>query len=99
MRKKTGCDLSFSGLKTALVKAWEDAGKDAAIAPHLAAALQEAIKDCLVDRCFNAMARFRDEVADKADFVVAGGVAANALIRAQLKDLADGEILTFTPHP
>ena len=97
--KKPGCDLSFSGLKTALVKAWEDAGKSTANAPHLAAALQEAIKDCLVDRCRNAMARFRHEVADTADFVVAGGVAANQVIRGALKDLADTEGFGFHAPP
>ena len=99
MRKKPGCDLSFSGLKTALVKAWEDGGKTAANAPHLAAALQKAIKDCLVDRCRNAMARFRDEVSGQADFVVAGGVAANQVIRASLKDLADAEGFGFHAPP
>ena len=102
--KKPGCDLSFSGLKTALIKAWEDGGKTAANAPHLAAALQEAIKDCLVDRCRNAMARFRAEVSDHdavggADFVVAGGVAANQVIRTSLKDLADAEGFGFHAPP
>ncbi len=77
---RPGCDFSFSGLKTALRRqaaALADAA--GALAPgdaaDLAASLQAAIGDCLLDRTAHAIALFRARWPEGTSLVVAGGVA------------------------
>jgi N6-L-threonylcarbamoyladenine synthase len=91
--RKPGCDFSFSGLKTAVRQMAATLPKDdpAAIA-GLAASFQRTVGDILVDRCRNAIAIFREKYAPRAAWrpvtlVVAGGVAANQYLRAQLGGL------------
>ncbi len=84
-----GYDFSFSGLKTAVrnhVALFM--GKDTGIAPELnmkdvASSFQAAVVDTLVDKAIFAASQTG---ADR--IVVAGGVAANSLLRKQLKDEA-----------
>lgn len=86
-------DFSFSGLKTALRQAAEAAAPltEADVA-DLCAGFQAAAAESLADRMRRALARFRTELPNLADPVlaVAGGVAANRVIRAEL-DLAAAE--------
>ena len=65
----------------------------------LAAALQAAIADSLVDRTANAIALFRRRWPEGKSLVVAGGVAANAMLRARLAELAAGAGLSFLAPP
>ena len=89
------CHFSFSGLKTALANTWdglteEQRGERQNLA-NAAASLQAAICDCLEDRSWQAMQRFRSDYPQcpQPDFVVAGGVAANRLIRGTLAAVAE----------
>jgi len=92
MLGRAGCDFSFSGLKTALaqnVAKLEAAGKlDARARSDLAASLQMAINDCLLDRTSNALDLFRARYPKARHLVAAGGVAANKDLRARLATLA-----------
>jgi N6-L-threonylcarbamoyladenine synthase len=100
MKGRPGCDFSFSGLKTAVRHAVaalaEPTERDVA---DLAAAVQEAIADCLVDRAANAARLFRERWPDGAHLVVAGGVAANGTVRARLTALAERAGLAFLAPP
>ncbi len=82
---RPGCDLSFSGLKTALMRARDEAvteagGLTAKDRADLAASFQAAIVETLVEKSRRALA-----VAHAPAFAVAGGVAANAALRAGLR--------------
>lgn len=92
MLGRAGCDFSFSGLKTALaqiVARLEAEGRlDARACADLAASLQDAINDCLLDRTANALDLFRARHPKARHLVAAGGVAANAKLRAGLAALA-----------
>jgi N6-L-threonylcarbamoyladenine synthase len=82
-------DFSFSGLKTAVrnqIEKLESFGEQDAA--DLAAAFQEAVGEVLADRAGRALARFREETGSAGPLVVAGGVAANARLRARLQDCA-----------
>jgi N6-L-threonylcarbamoyladenine synthase len=86
MQGREDCHFSFSGLKTAVARMAE---KRAPLSVQdkrdLAASFQAAIADVLADRTTRAMARFAHEHTHAArSLVVAGGVAANAFLRARL---------------
>jgi N6-L-threonylcarbamoyladenine synthase len=90
MLGRPGCDFSFSGLKTAVARevARHPAGAlDGQVAADIAASFQRAVAEVLADRAGHAM----DMLGAEADLlVVAGGVAANATIRAALEHAAAG---------
>lgn len=84
-------DLSFSGLKTAvinLVHNSEQKGEELSKA-DLAACFTEAVCDAIVPRAIEACRR-----AGRKKFVIAGGVAANSHLRARLTKAAEKEGLT-----
>jgi N6-L-threonylcarbamoyladenine synthase len=88
---RAGCDFSFSGLKTAvahLVAAYPPGPLPARDAADLAAAFQRAVTDVMADRADHAMTVFAENVGATA-LVVAGGVAANAALRAALTSAAE----------
>jgi N6-L-threonylcarbamoyladenine synthase len=60
----------------------------------IAASFQQAVVDCLVDRTARALAR-----SDAPALVVAGGVAANAVIRDALAELAAEDGRRFSVPP
>lgn len=84
--------FSFAGLKTAVLRAAE-AGRHKPA--DIAASFQAAVADCLADRTAAALARAPSATA----LVVAGGVAANASLRARLEDLAAAHGLPFVAPP
>lgn len=95
-------DFSFSGLKTAVRQA------AAAIAPlsstdvaELCASFQAAVADAVADRVGRSLHRFRAEYADVTPplLVVAGGVAANRLLRAALLRLCEAAGFRFVAPP
>ena len=100
MLGRPGADFSFSGLKTALARRVTELGRPSErdIA-DLAASFQAAIVDCLADRAGHGIARFRREHPDGRSFVVAGGVAANATVRAGLAAVAAEHGLGFVAPP
>jgi len=91
-------DFSFSGLKTAVLHLVEDAHSQAArrgrklatplpaaavrslAIPNLAASFQEAVVDVLVEKTRRAAEEYR-----AAEVLLAGGVAANARLRAKMR--------------
>jgi len=92
MLGRESCDFSFSGLKTALAqtvaKLESEGPLDARARSDLASSLQDAINDCLLDRTAKALAIFRARHPKARHLVAAGGVAANANLRAGLGRLA-----------
>ena len=102
LKGRPGCNFSFSGLKTALRETVAALGGTAVLTPRdvadLAAGLQAAIGDCLVDRTGHAIAEFAARHCS-GPLVVAGGVAANRVLRARLAELATQHGLAFTAPP
>ena len=97
---RPGCDFSFSGLKTALAETVQRHGSlDDRARANLAAALQAAIIDCLLDRTAHAAAAFTARHGRGHALVAAGGVAANAALRPRLSKLADEWKLHFVVPP
>jgi len=90
---RPGCDFSFSGLKTAVRQLAESLKTDDAAGTldprdraDIAASFQAAAADVLADRTENAMALASDLVPPgHRRLVVAGGVAANLLLRERLE--------------
>ncbi len=82
----SGCDFSFSGLKTAVINHLYHSrrrGEEPNL-PDLAASFQEALVDVLVEKTAAAAAAHRAE-----SVLLAGGVAANSRLRCRLaKQLA-----------
>src|SRR3546814_2080872 len=71
----------------------------------LAASVQQAVLDIILDRARNAIAMFdamhgtRQKDGTQRHFVVAGGVAANAALRGGLVALAEKSGMAFTAPP
>ncbi len=96
---REGCDFSFSGLKTAAARLAEGV-TDPADRRDLAAAVQAAICRQLAERSERAMAVYlRAHAGGERRFVVAGGVAANAAVRAALETTALAHGFSFTAPP
>ena len=97
---KPHADFSFAGLKTAAARAF--AGFSNVCEQNkadLAASFQAAVTDVINDRTARAMDMFKDKHKGDLRFVVAGGVAANASIRAGLEELCKGNGFTLSAPP
>jgi N6-L-threonylcarbamoyladenine synthase len=93
------CDFSFSGLKTAAARLAEGLTTEAE-RRDLAASVQAAIARQLAERSDRAMADYaRAQEGRNLRFVVAGGVAANATVRARLTQAATERGFSFTAPP
>jgi N6-L-threonylcarbamoyladenine synthase len=100
LKGRNGCDFSFSGLKTAVRQIIADRPpRDPSDIADLAAAIELAICDTLLDRTANAIAWFRRHHPDGTSLVAAGGVAANARLRHRLAELAEAAGLGFVAPP
>mgnify|MGYP000052999924 CR=1 FL=1 len=96
LKGKPGSNFSFSGLKTAVLRA-----RDALIDENggtlcqkdicdLAASFQAALADAILDRVGNAMDYYGDNYSKKEHtLVVAGGVAANNSIKEKLLNVCE----------
>ena len=100
LQGRDGCDFSFSGLKTAVRErvAVLDTRDDESVA-DLAASIEQAICDHLLDRTARAVRWFRAHHPAGTALVAAGGVAANARLRARLVGLAADAGLAFVAPP
>lgn len=99
---RVGCDFSFSGLKTAVaqhVAAHPAGALPRGIAADIAASFQAAVVEVMEDRARHAMAMFGDIYPSGRLLVVAGGVAANAALRAGLQRAADAMGFGFAAPP
>jgi len=84
---KGGCNLSFAGLKTAVLKITKNI-KTEKEKFDLAASFQKTIEQILYKKTKNAFLEFeKEKKIKKKIFVVAGGVAANNSIRSMLIEL------------
>ncbi|MBP5352673.1 MAG: tRNA (adenosine(37)-N6)-threonylcarbamoyltransferase complex transferase subunit TsaD [Alphaproteobacteria bacterium] len=102
------CNLSFSGLKTAVRKIIESYTADGivehAILPKqdvadICACFQMTATDCLVRKLERAIKYFKQKYPDGQDLVVSGGVASNTYLRNHLKELAAKHDLDFAAPP
>lgn len=80
MIKKQNFDFSFSGLKTAVFRQTENRKITKAEVSKLAAEIQEAIVDVLVEKSLRAVKKYQPK-----SFLLAGGVAANSRLREKFK--------------
>tara|TARA_B100001057_G_scaffold462546_1_gene515626 strand:- start:2231 stop:3304 length:1074 start_codon:yes stop_codon:yes gene_type:complete len=84
-----GCNLSFAGLKTAVLKLTKNI-KNEQDKFDIAASFQETILDIIYKKTKNAFGEFEKGIDTKNKvFVVAGGVAANKKIRNMLINLCN----------
>ncbi len=95
-------DFSFSGLKTAVRQAATAIAPltDADIA-DICASFQKAVSRTLKDRIGRGLARFRDiyPANERPSLVVAGGVAANKVLRQTLQELCAAHGFDFIAPP
>jgi N6-L-threonylcarbamoyladenine synthase len=86
---KGGCNLSFAGLKTAVLKITKNIKTDQEKF-DLAASFQKTVEEILYKKTIIAFSEFEKQNNLKQKvFVVAGGVAANKNIRSMLKNLCN----------
>lgn len=102
------CNLSFSGLKTAVRKIIESYSPDDNIehaiinkkdTADICASFQKAATESLVYKLQKAIVTFKTKYPQGKDLVVSGGVAANNYLRSRLQKLADTEGLIFSAPP
>jgi N6-L-threonylcarbamoyladenine synthase len=101
---RVGCDMSFSGLKTALLRA-----RDALIAEKggltvqdrrdLCACFQRAVAEVLAEKTRRALVIYRALNPAAPALAVAGGVAANTAIRSALEGVCAAEGVRFLAPP
>ncbi len=102
MRKRPGCDFSFSGLKTAVRHAIEglpEGPLQENDINDLCASFQAAAGDVIADRLDNAMEMFKADHPEGTTLVVAGGVAANEYLRGRLMAEAEIHNMAFVAPP
>ena len=99
MLGRPNCNFSFSGLKTAVARTVQNTRVNQETVANIAASFQMAVGETLEDRTRNALQRFKTEYPAGTTLVVAGGVAANAHLRAVLAALAAEENFRFVAPP
>ncbi|SMX43986.1 tRNA N6-adenosine threonylcarbamoyltransferase [Ruegeria arenilitoris] len=101
---RPGCDLSFSGLKTALMRmrdqiVAEKGGLTRQDRADLCAGFQQAVVDTLAEKTRRAIDLYLDTSPAEPVIAVAGGVAANTAIRAALESISADSGARFTAPP
>ena len=82
---KAGCNLSFAGLKTAVLRESKKINDDEKLKYNLAASFQNTINKILYKKTKIAIQEFKNKTKEKkVQLIVAGGVAANKSIRENL---------------
>ncbi|MGQ0564487.1 MAG: tRNA (adenosine(37)-N6)-threonylcarbamoyltransferase complex transferase subunit TsaD [Gemmobacter sp.] len=99
MLDRAGCDLSFSGLKTAVLRQRDalvarDGGLHVQDRADLCAGFQQAVADVLAEKTRRALVH-----GPVHALAVAGGVAANRTIRAALEQVAGRAGVPFVAPP
>ncbi|MCT8158616.1 tRNA (adenosine(37)-N6)-threonylcarbamoyltransferase complex transferase subunit TsaD [Pseudoruegeria sp. SHC-113] len=101
---RPGCDMSFSGLKTAVLRARdgvvaEKGGLTRQDRADLCASFQAAVCDVLTEKSRRALETYLAEAPATPTFAVAGGVSANAAIRSALEALCESQGVRFLAPP
>lgn len=100
---RPGCDMSFSGLKSAVLRCRDglvaaQGGLHCQDRRDLCAGFQSALCAVLTEKTRRALTLYQEISPHKASFAVAGGVAANKAIRGALQRLcADQDVAFFAP--
>jgi len=92
-------DLSFSGLKTAVRQLWESLPakkqKDPSVIADLAASIEQAIVDVLVEKTIRAAIKVKPKA-----IAIVGGVSANRLLQREMANAVDDRLKGVTlMHP
>ncbi len=86
---KAGCNLSFAGLKTAVLRESKKINGDEKLKYNLAASFQNTINKILYKKTKIAIQEFKNKTKEKkVQLIVAGGVASNKSIRENLTALS-----------
>jgi N6-L-threonylcarbamoyladenine synthase len=101
---REGCDMSFSGLKTAALRARDEvivtgSGLTQQDQADLAAGFQAAVSDVLAEKSRRALREYLKLSPDYPTLCVAGGVAANMEIRSALKQVCAELDVEFIAPP
>lgn len=101
---RPGCDMSFSGLKTAMLRARdsvvaEKQGLTKTDQADLCAGFQTAITAVLVEKSRRALVEYLKLAPSEPTLAVAGGVAANGMIREGLQALCAELNVAFNAPP
>jgi N6-L-threonylcarbamoyladenine synthase len=102
---RPGCDLSFSGLKTAVRRARDKlvaarGGITRAERADLCASFQMAVAETLAEKTRRACRAFQARHPEATPVLaVAGGVAANGMIRTALAEVAAGQGFAWVAPP
>jgi N6-L-threonylcarbamoyladenine synthase len=99
-----GCNMSFSGLKTAVLRTRnklvdEQGGLFKKDQSDISASFQEAISDVLYEKTRRALAIYLEAEPNNPVISVSGGVASNILIRQRLNNLAKENAVQFIAPP
>ena len=87
---KAGCNLSFAGLKTAVLRESKKINGDVKLKYNLAASFQKTINKILYKKTKIAVETFKEKTKkENFQLIVAGGVAANKTIRENLTQLSN----------
>lgn len=100
---RDGCDMSFSGLKTAVLRARDGVMQGNTLRSvdraDLCAGFQAAVVDVLAEKTRRALAIYMAEAPAEPVLAVAGGVAANSAIRAGLETVCAERSVRFVAPP
>ena len=87
---KAGCNLSFAGLKTAVLRESKKINREDKLKYNLAASFQKTVNRILYKKTKIAVEMFREKTKkENFQLIVAGGVAANKTIRKNLLTLSN----------
>ena len=98
------CNMSFSGLKTAVLRERDraiaqDGGLRQSVRRDICAAFVAAVADVITTKSRRAIRHYLAKAPSAPAFAVAGGVAANKVLRARLTALAEEEGVAFVAPP
>ncbi|WP_417605295.1 tRNA (adenosine(37)-N6)-threonylcarbamoyltransferase complex transferase subunit TsaD [Primorskyibacter flagellatus] len=101
---RPGCDMSFSGMKTALLRQRDqlvaaEGGLRQADRADICAGFQAAICDVMTEKARRALDLYLAEAPEAPAFAIAGGVAANQAIRGGLEALCAQRDVQFVAPP
>ena len=86
LKDKNDLDLSFSGIKTAVMYYWRGCGKNAEEIEKICYSFQECVIDVITEKFFRAA-----RIARSMKLAAGGGVVNNSLLRERLRGLAEKE--------
>ncbi len=101
---RSGCDMSFSGLKTAVLRKRDSiieqfGGISVQDRADICASFQAAVSEVLAEKSRRAIAQYLAESPAQPAFAVAGGVASNSAFRAELETLCAELGVRFVAPP